>query len=156
SPPKPYSFDTIIRCFLGDLHVVDMRLAHAGCGDLDELRAGAQRVDRGAAAVAHGGAHAAHELLDDRGERPLVRHPAFDTFGHEFLRRVLTLGVLEVTIARSLLHRAERTHASIALVRAALIELDLAGRLLGAREEAPQHYAGSTGGDGFRNVAGVA
>ena len=61
--------------------------------------------------------------------------------GTSFSRRVLALGILEVAVGRALLHRAERAHAAVALVRAALVELDLARRLLGAGEEAPQHHA---------------
>src|SRR3954466_4992450 len=37
--------DVVIRRFLGDLHVVDVRFPHAGRGDLDELRLGAHLVD---------------------------------------------------------------------------------------------------------------
>ena len=48
---------------------------------------------------------------------------------------------LEVAVGRALLHRADRAHAAIALVRAALEELDLARRLLGAGEDAAHHHA---------------
>src|SRR5205085_1645942 len=42
------SFNVVIRRFLGDLDVVDVRLAHAGGGDLDEGGARAHLVDRAA------------------------------------------------------------------------------------------------------------
>src|ERR1044072_1924002 len=45
--------DAVIRRLLHDLHVMDMRLAHAGGGDLDELRPGAHVVDGRAAGIAH-------------------------------------------------------------------------------------------------------
>src|SRR5262249_22290286 len=108
-----------------------VRFAHARRSDLDELGARAQRLDGGAAAVAHRRPQAAHELRDDRGEHTLVGHASLDAFGDEFLRRILALAVLEVAVSRALLHGAERAHPAIALVRAALIELGLARRLLG-------------------------
>src|SRR5689334_6264309 len=51
--------DAVIRRLLDDLHIVDMRLAHARGGDLDELRLRAHLVDRRAAGVAHARAQAA-------------------------------------------------------------------------------------------------
>src|SRR6185437_12921901 len=54
------------------------------------------------------------------------------------------------------LHRADRAHAAIALVRTPLVELDVAGRLLGAGEEAAEHHRGGAGGDRLRDVARVA
>src|SRR6185437_6363801 len=115
----------IVRCFLGDLHVVHMRLADAGRRNFDELGARAQGVDRRTAAIPHRGANAAHELVNHRGDRALVRHPPLDTFGHQLFGGALTLRILEIAIARALLHRTQRAHAAIALVRAALEELGL-------------------------------
>ena len=46
-----------------------------------------QLVDGRAAAVAHRRAQAAHQLVDHRRQRALVRHAALDAFGHELLRR---------------------------------------------------------------------
>src|SRR4029434_8373742 len=73
--------DAIIRGFLHDLHVVHVRLAHAGRRDLDELGARAHIVDRLAAAVAHRRPQAAHQLVDELGQRPLVRDAALDPLG---------------------------------------------------------------------------
>ena len=109
--------------------------------------------------VAHRRAQSAHQLVDHVHERALVRHAALDAFGHELLRggdRILGLEILEVAVRAALLHRAERAHAAVALVRAALVELDLAGRLVGAGEQAAEHHAGRAGGDRLRDVAGVA
>src|SRR6185437_9918564 len=107
------SFDPIVGCFLGDLHVVHVRFAHSRGRDLDELGAAAHLVDRRAAAVAHCGPYAAHELVDDRGERALVRHASLDAFGNEFFCRVVAFSVLEITVARALLHRAQRSHPAV-------------------------------------------
>src|SRR6185437_181264 len=41
----------VIRCFLRDLHVVHLRLAHAGAGHAHELRLAAHVVDGRAAAI---------------------------------------------------------------------------------------------------------
>src|SRR5690348_17286321 len=72
------SLNVVIRRFLRDLHVVDVRLAHAGGCDLHELGLAAHLFDRAASGVAHARAHAAHQLLDDRGRGPLVGDAALD------------------------------------------------------------------------------
>src|SRR6185312_6607590 len=148
------SVDVVIRRFLRDLHVVHVGFAHARGGDLDEVGARAHFVHRAAAGVAHACPEAPHELQDDRGRRALVGNPALDPFGHELVR--IHLGVLEIAVARALLHRADRSHPAVRLVRAPLVELDVAGRLLAAGEEAPEHHRGCTGRDRLRDVAGVA
>ena len=56
----------------------------------------------------------------------------------------------------TLRHRADRAHAAVRLVRSALIQLDLARRLLGAREQAADHRRMRAGHDGLRDIAGVA
>src|SRR5690348_5956865 len=119
------SLDVVVGRFLRDLHVVHVRLAHARRGDLHELRPGAHVLDGAAAGVAHARAHPAHELLDDRGRRSLVGNAALDALGHQLVGVVLR--VLEVAVARALLHRADRAHAAVRLVRPALEELDVAG-----------------------------
>src|SRR5436190_581330 len=122
-------------------------------GDLDELAALAQLVDGGIAGVAHARAQAAHQLLDHRDRAALVGDAALHALGHELVD--VHVRVLEVAIGRALLHRAERAHAAVGLVRAALIELDLTGRLLGAGEERPQHDYMSAGGDRLGDIAGI-
>src|SRR5690348_9379676 len=144
------SVDVVIRRFLRDLHVVDVGFAHARGGDLDEIGLGAHLVDGAAAGVAHARAEPSHELQDDGGDRALVRDAALDAFGHQLVG--VHLRILEIAVARSLLHGAQRAHAAIRLVRAPLEELDLAGGFLAAGEEAPQHHAGSTRRDGLRDV----
>ena len=76
--------------------------------------------------------------------------------GTSFSARDRSSAILEVAVGAALLHGAERAHAAIALVRAALVELDLAGRLLGAREQAAEHHARRAGGDRLGDVAGIA
>ena len=85
--------------------------------------------------------------MHDRDDAALVRHAPFDAFGHELLE--LSADVLKVAIRRAvaLRHRAERAHAAIRLVRPALVQLDLARRLLGAGEEAADHRRVRAGRD---------
>ena len=113
-------------------------------------------VDVAAARVAHRGAQAARELLEDRDHAALVRHAALDAFGHELLE--LGGGVLEVAVggAMALRHGAERAHAAVGLVGSALVELHFAGGLLGAGEEAADHDRVRAGDDRLGDVAGEA
>ena len=93
---RPLSTYAIVRCFFGDLHVVDVGFSHASAGDAHKLRLGTHLLDVGAAGVTHRGTQTAHQLVNDRGERPFVRNATFDAFRHQLLgtRR----GVLEVTV----------------------------------------------------------
>src|SRR5207302_9146255 len=62
----------------------------------------------------------------------------------------------EIAFGRAFLHRAERAHAAVSLVRAALVELHFAGRFVGAGEERPQHHGVRASGDRLGDVARVA
>ena len=116
----------VIRSFFCNLHIVHMTLADAGGRDLDELSSVLHVFDRRAAAVAHAGPHAAGHLVDDRDDRALVRHAAFDAFGHELVGvGVAGRRFLEVAIGTALLHRADASHAAVAFVAAALEQNDL-------------------------------
>ncbi|KAG1470924.1 hypothetical protein G6F57_011593 [Rhizopus arrhizus] len=143
----------VVRRFLGDRHVVDVALTLAGAADLDELGLGAHVVDGGAAHVAHGGAQAAHQLVDDAAHRAAVRHAAFDAFRHQLVGGG---GVLEVAVLRPLLHGGQRTHAAVALVRTALVQLGLARRFFGTGQQAADHDGRGTGGQRLADVARVA
>jgi len=79
---------------------------------------------------------------------------AFDAFWDELVR--MHRGVLEIALGRTLLHRRQRAHAAVGLVRPALEELDLPGRFLGAGEKAPQHHRVGARGDRLGDVAGEA
>src|SRR6185312_1926743 len=75
----------IVRRFLGDLDVVRMGFGDTGAGDLHELRLRAHVLDRGRAQVAHRGAQAADQLVDDVAQRAAVRHATLDAFGHQLV-----------------------------------------------------------------------
>ena len=53
-------------------------------------------------------------------------------------------------------HRAERPHAPVGLVGAALVQLDFAGRLFRAGKQAADHGAVGAGGDRLGEIAGIA
>src|ERR1051326_149464 len=105
------SLNVVIRRLLGDLDVVHVRFAHPRGSDLDELGARAHLVDGAVARVAHARAQSSHELADDRGRGALVRDAAFDTLRHELVG--VHFRVLEVAVARALLHGADGSHAAI-------------------------------------------
>src|SRR5690606_17354151 len=107
-----------------------------GTGDVHELRARLHFLDGGAADIAHRRAQAAHQLMHDAADRAAIRHAALDALGHE----LVGIGrILEVAILAALFHRAEAAHAAIALVAAALEQLDLAGRFFGTGEQPTDH-----------------
>ena len=134
-----------------------MAFAHARSGDLDKFRLVAHLFDGGAAAVAHAGTDAASHLEDDRDQRALVGDSALDPFGHQLVGvRIAGSRFLEIAVGAALLHGADRAHAAIALVTAALEQDDLSGRLLRAGEHAAHHYRAGAGRDGFGNIARVA
>src|SRR5882724_5258087 len=89
--------DRVVGGFLGDRDVVGMRLAEAGPADAHELRLGAELLDRLGAAVAHAGAQAADELVDEFAEPALERDHAFHALGDELglvLDRALAVALL--------------------------------------------------------------
>ena len=103
--------------------------------------------------ITHGRAQAAGELVHDIADRALVGHLAFDAFGHEF-QRVLDV-LLEIAVGRAARHRADRAHAAIGLVGAALPEKHFARRLVGAGEQRADHGDVGAGGERFRQIAGI-
>src|SRR5205085_9060104 len=78
------SASAVIRCVLRDRDVVRVRFAQARAGDPDEACL-LERVHRLRAAVAHRLAQAAHKLMDDRRDGPLVRDTTLDSLGNELL-----------------------------------------------------------------------
>src|SRR5690606_24209472 len=109
----------VVGSFFGNLYVVDVRLADARSRDFNELALGAHVFNGGAAAIAHRGAQAADQLIDDGQHAAFVRDAAFNAFGHEFVRVVGR--VLEIAVRRTVFHGAEAAHATIGLVRTALV-----------------------------------
>src|SRR5919201_1106513 len=142
----------IVRRLLRDRHVVGMALAQAGGSDANDLRP-LHLLDRRRAAVAHRLAQPADELVQDRGQRPLVWDSPLDSLRHELLD-VLDVA-LEVAVARraARAHRAERAHAAVLLEPLALVEDDFPGGLVGAGEDGARHHAVRAGSNCLRDVA---
>src|ERR1035438_4596129 len=131
-------------------------LAHAGSGDAYEPRSGTHLLDTVAAGLPHRRAQAAGQLIQNRDQTALVRPSAFDALGHELFE--LGRCVLEIAVSRTVFirHRPERAHASISLVRCALIEFDVAWRFFGAGEHAANHDGVRPGYDRLGEIAGIA
>src|ERR1700680_3665706 len=72
----------VIRAFAGDGHVVDVAFAQSGAGDAHELRLLLELGKAGGADIAHGGAQAAGELVQNGGDRALVGNLALDALGN--------------------------------------------------------------------------
>jgi len=130
---RPHSSGAaVVGRFFGDHHVVYVTLTQALAGDADELGVVAQIRDRFGAGVAHAGAQAAHELTDDRGQGAAMRNAAFDAFWNQlFVGRA----ALAVAILAALFHGAQRAHAAVLLVAAALVEHELTRGFVRAGEE---------------------
>src|SRR5437879_4143626 len=128
----------IVRCLLRDRHVMRMALAEPRGGNADELRV-LHLLDRRGAAIAHGLAHAADELMQDRGDRAFVGNAPFDSFRNELVDVFHV--ALEVTVTRrpARAHRAERAHAAVLLEPLALLKDHVAGRLIRSREDRSRH-----------------
>ena len=124
-----------------------------GARDAHEFRLVVEIGERLGADIAHGGAQAAGELVQHVGDRALVADLALDAFRHQ-LERVLDV-LLEVAVGRAARHGADRAHAAIALVGAALIEEHLARRLVGAGEQRADHGAVGAGGERLGEIAGI-
>ena len=131
---------------------MDVRFTHASRRDLHEACAGAHFINRAAAAVAHGGTQTADHLIDDRGDGTLKGHHAFNAFRDELIDIALVV-VLEVAVGRTLAHRAERTHAAVGLIVAALIKDHFARSFFRAGEHAAHHDRICAGRDGLGNIA---
>src|SRR3974390_112541 len=142
----------VVGCLLGDADVVHVTFADASGGDTHEHRAGAHLGNVAAAGITHGCTQSAGELVQDGDDAALVRYATLDALRHPLLE--LGGGVLEVAVGAgmALAHGAERAHAAVGLIRSALVELDLAGRLLGAGEQSADHDGVCAGGDGLGDV----
>src|SRR5262249_38842213 len=142
----------VIRRVLRDRDVVRVRLAQPRPGDADEARV-LHRVDRLGAAVAHGLAQAADDLVDDALEPALVRHSALDTLRHEFLDVLDVALEVPVLAEPARLHRAQRAHAAVLLVTLALAPDHVARRLVGPGQHRAEHHRVGAGCDRLRDVA---
>src|SRR5262249_20176497 len=150
---RPTSLDAVVRRLLGDDDVVDVALAEPAGGDADEARVLPQLLDGVAAGVAHAAPDAAEHLVNVHRQAALVRDAPLDSLGDELL--LLVDVALEVALLAAALHRPERAHTAIALVAAALVQDDLARRLLGPGEERADHHRARAGGQRLHDVAGV-
>src|SRR5690606_6691502 len=147
-------FSAVVGRFLGDLHVMDVGFTYACRGDFDELGLGAHLFDGSTAAIAHGSAYAADQLINDGDNAALVRYTAFYAFRHELIDVVG--GILEVAICRAVGHGAQAAHAAIRLVRPALEQHDFAGSLFGSGEHAAHHAGRRARGQRLGHIARVA
>src|SRR5262245_35785932 len=158
-PGADSAIEPVVWRFLGDLDVVDVALAYAcGC-DADEASLALELGNRRAAAIAHAGAQASHQLMDHRGNASLVRDAPLDSLGHELVRSASALHVefvLEVAVAAAAAHRADRAHSPIFLVRAPLEEDQFTRTLIGAREEIANHGAAGADCERLHDVPRVA
>src|SRR3954454_8686028 len=124
-----HSPSLVVRCLFGDRHVVRMALDQAGHRNADEARIAAQRLNILRADIAHARSQPADQLEQRVAERAFVGYHALDPFGNQLLTLA---GALEVPITTAALHRANRTHATLGFVAAALIQDCFAGALFGA------------------------
>ena len=143
----------VVRRFLGDLHVVNVGLVKASAGDLYEFRLGAHFLNIAAAGVTHGGAQAAHQLVDDGAHHAFIRHATFDAFRYQFFGTGIF--VLEVAVGAALVlgHRAHGPHAAVGFVGTALVKLDFTRRFFGTGQQATYHHGACASGNGFGQVA---
>src|SRR5690606_19715050 len=102
------SIRPVVGGFFGDLHVVDVRFAHPGGGDFHEFGLGVEILDGGAAAIAHGGPDAAHQLENDGNDAALVGDARLDAFGNQLVDVVV--GILEIAVGRAVGHGAQAAH----------------------------------------------
>ena len=104
---------TIVRRFLRDDHVVNVRLLQTRGGDAQEASLLLELLYGVTARIAHAGSQPTHKLRDHVSEGSLVRHSTFDAFGHEF--RFILRHVLGIPVSRAFAHGSNRTHATIGL-----------------------------------------
>src|ERR1043166_4990953 len=137
-------FHPVVRRFLGNRHIMHVALARARRRNANQLRFPLQLHDRWRTAVAHTSAQAADELMNHRRDAPLVRDAPLDSLGHQLVRGSSAFEiefVLEVAVAAAAPHRADRSHAAVLLVAAALDENQLARTFVGPREQIAAHPA---------------
>src|SRR5512133_3434037 len=132
---------------------MDMAFPDAGGRNFHKLGLVLHLFDGGATAVTHAGAQAAGHLVDDGNHGAFVGHTPFDAFGNQLVGvRIAGAGLLKIAVGTALLHGADRAHAAVALVAAALKQNYFAGGLFGAREHAAHHHRAGAGGNGFGDV----
>src|SRR5262245_27072477 len=88
-------------------------------------------LDRRRTAVPHRLSETAGELVQQRSKAPLVGHATFDALRDELLDVLHVTLEVPILRERARLHRPERAHAAVLLVPLALVDDDLARRLVG-------------------------
>src|SRR5215471_5930247 len=164
--PRPISMSVtiyllpaaVVRRLDRHLHVVRVAFLQASGRDLDE--SGVLQLGDGArAAVSHGHAQPAYQLVGDGGERPAIGNLSLDTLRDQLVLAqhvVLEVPVLGVGLAPlPVAHRAEGTHATVGLVLLAVDEDHLARALLTAGQQAAEHHGVRAGRDRLGDVAAV-
>src|SRR6185503_10211776 len=91
------SIDVIVWRFLDDLHIMDVRLAHAGTGYFHKLGPIPDFADGCTTEVPHCRTQPSHELMHHLYDAALVGDAAFHTLGHQLVGAVFV--VLEVAVA---------------------------------------------------------
>src|SRR5215470_842925 len=81
-------FESIIRRFTCDDHVMHVALTQARAADADETRFLLQLKDAVRAAIAHTGAQTTDELVDHLRQRASIRHTPFDSFRHQLAHAI--------------------------------------------------------------------
>ena len=124
----------VVGGFLDEDDVVGVAFVGAGVGDADEAGPGLHGVDVTRADIAHGGAEAADQLVDEAGGGAAIGGLGFDAFGDE-LGGVFDF-VLAVAVAggeATVNHGADGAHAAVFLESFALPVNDFTGAGIGAR-----------------------
>src|SRR5210317_1812175 len=98
------SAQLVIGCFLGNLHIMSMTLTHTGTGNAHKSCLVTETFYCIATHVTHRRTQPTGQLMDDTGQGALVRHTAFNTFGHQFVCGYIHL---EIAVLGAFLHRAE-------------------------------------------------
>ena len=96
----------VIRRFLGNRDIVNVRFRHASRGHAHKLRLGAHRAHRGAARITHRRAHPTHQLMNESEAKDLVEKkislPAYD----QCLKASHVFNILDARGAISVAQRA--------------------------------------------------
>src|SRR5260370_21741147 len=96
------SLQTIVRRFLCDNHIVNVRFLQPGGSDTQETSLLLEFLDVVAARVAHARAQTPHKLSDHILECPFVWHSSLDAFWYEF--RFSFGQVLSISIPSAFTH----------------------------------------------------
>ena len=115
----------------------------------DELGVLLQLVHRVAAAVAHTGLQAAHQLVDGVAGQSLVRHAALHALGDQLL-----VALLEVAVLGAVVHGGQGAHAAVGLELAALVESRCRRGTPHSRPAGSRSSPRCAGGNGLDDVAG--